>query len=106
MGHKDCGQGRLNGLILCALLSLHNTQHQKWLGKLLSIIGRGKQREVSIFNINFTSVEVPHQIVVDHQANLEPAMETVVDQEISIELRDMVREAKIQTNLLQQEGKK
>lgn len=32
-------------------------------------------------------------------------MESAVDQEIKIELRDMVREAKIQTTLLQQEGK-
>lgn len=32
-------------------------------------------------------------------------MDGAVDQEISIELRDMVREAKIQTTLLQQEGK-
>lgn len=31
-------------------------------------------------------------------------MESAVDQEIKIELRDMVREAKIQTTLLQQEG--
>lgn len=32
-------------------------------------------------------------------------MESNVDREISLELRDMVREAKFQTNLLQQEGK-
>ena len=32
-------------------------------------------------------------------------MESSVEQEIKIELRDMVREANIQTTLLQQEGK-
>lgn len=33
-------------------------------------------------------------------------MDSSVDREISLELRDMVREAKFQTNLLQQEGTK